>query len=171
MEQEPIAIVGRGCVVPGALDPDTFWENIAASRCHLDPASGGGIVRDFGASFDATGFALDAEEIIRLDPLYQWVLHAARQALREAGHAAARRSDAGLVLGNLSYPSAGLVSFAEQIWRDEPAIAWLRSAQPVLLWACQPISPRAPSASGPVASRWTPPVPQRCTRSSSAATG
>ena len=118
MEQEPIAIVGRGCVVPGALDPDTFWENIAAGRCHLDPASGGGIVRDFGASFDATGFALDAEEIIGLDPLYQWVLHAARQALREAGHAAARRSDAGLVLGNLSYPSAGLVSFAEQIWRD-----------------------------------------------------
>ena len=118
MEQEPIAIVGRGCVVPGALDPDTFWENIAASRCSLDPASGGGLVRDFDASFDATGFALDAEEIIRLDPLYRWVLHAARQALREAGHAAARRPDAGLVLGNLSYPSAGLVTFAEQIWRE-----------------------------------------------------
>jgi acyl transferase domain-containing protein/3-hydroxymyristoyl/3-hydroxydecanoyl-(acyl carrier protein) dehydratase len=118
VEQEPIAIVGRGCVVPGALDPDTFWENIAAGRCSLDPASGGGLVRDFDAAFDATGFALDAEEIIRLDPLYQWVLHAARQALREAGHAAARRPDAGLVLGNLSYPSAGLVSFAEQIWRE-----------------------------------------------------
>ena len=118
MEQEPIAIVGRGCVVPGALDPDTFWENIAASRCSLDPASGGGLVRDFDASFDATGFALDAEEVIRLDPLYQWVLHAARQALREAGPAAARRPGAGLVLGNLSYPSAGLVTFAEQIWRE-----------------------------------------------------
>ena len=118
MEQEPIAIVGRGCVVPGALDPDTFWENVAARRCSLDPASGGGLVGDFAASFDATGFALDAEEIIRLDPLYQWVLHAARQALREAGPAAARRPDAGLVLGNLSYPSAGLVTFAEQIWRE-----------------------------------------------------
>ena len=32
--------------------------------------------------------------------------------------AAARRPDAGLVLGNLSYPSAGLVTFAEQIWRE-----------------------------------------------------
>jgi acyl transferase domain-containing protein len=118
VEQEPIAIVGRGCVVPGALDPDTFWENIAARRCSLDPASGGGLVRDFDATFDATGFALDAEEIIRLDPLYQWVLHAARQALREAGHPAAWRPDAGLVIGNLSYPSAGLVTFAEQIWRE-----------------------------------------------------
>jgi acyl transferase domain-containing protein/3-hydroxymyristoyl/3-hydroxydecanoyl-(acyl carrier protein) dehydratase len=118
VEQEPIAIVGRGCVVPGALDPGTFWDNIAAGRSSLDPASGGGLVRDFGASFDPTGFVLDASEIIRLDPLYQWVLHAARQALDEAGHAAARRPDAGLVLGNLSYPSAGLVTFAEQVWRE-----------------------------------------------------
>ena len=37
---------------------------------------------------------------------------------RGAGHSAARRPDAGLVLGNLSYPSAGLVTFAEQIWRE-----------------------------------------------------
>jgi acyl transferase domain-containing protein/3-hydroxymyristoyl/3-hydroxydecanoyl-(acyl carrier protein) dehydratase len=118
VEQEPIAIVGRGCVVPGALDPGTFWENIAAGRCSLDPASGGGLVRGFDAAFDATGFAMDAGEIMRLDPLYRWVLHAARQALREAGQEAARRPDAGLVLGNLSYPSAGLVSFAEQIWRE-----------------------------------------------------
>ena len=75
-------------------------------------------MRDFDASFDATGFALDAGEIMRLDPLQRWVLHAARQALREAGQEATWRPDAGLVLGNLSYPSAGLVSFAEQIWRE-----------------------------------------------------
>jgi acyl transferase domain-containing protein/3-hydroxymyristoyl/3-hydroxydecanoyl-(acyl carrier protein) dehydratase len=118
VEQEPIAIVGRGCVVPGALDPGTFWENIAAGRCSLDPASGGGVVRDFDAAFDATGFAVDAEEIMRLDPLFRWILHAARQALREAGHPATRRPDAGLVVGNLSYPSAGLVTFAEQTWRE-----------------------------------------------------
>lgn len=144
MEQEPIAIVGRGCVVPGALDPDTFWANIAAGQCSLDPASGGGFVRDFDASFDAAGFALDAEEIMPLDPLYRWVLHAARQALREAGQPAAGRPDAGLVLGNLSYPSAGLVTFAEQIWRERPASAWRGSAQPVLLWPAGPCRrPRA----------------------------
>jgi acyl transferase domain-containing protein/3-hydroxymyristoyl/3-hydroxydecanoyl-(acyl carrier protein) dehydratase len=123
VDQEPIAIVGRGCVVPDAFDPDTFWENIAAGRCSLAPASGGGFVQDFDASFDAAGFAVDAAEIMRLDPLYRWILHAARQALREAGYAAAPPPDAGLVIGNLSYPSAGLATFAEQIWRQRQASA------------------------------------------------
>jgi acyl transferase domain-containing protein/3-hydroxymyristoyl/3-hydroxydecanoyl-(acyl carrier protein) dehydratase len=124
--QEPIAIIGRGCVVPGAFDPDTFWENIAAGRCSLAPASGGGFVRDFDASFDARGFAVDAGEIMRLDPLLRWVLHAGRQALREAGYASAPPPPrAGLVLGNLSYPSAGLTTFAEQIWRQGRAPAGL----------------------------------------------
>jgi acyl transferase domain-containing protein/3-hydroxymyristoyl/3-hydroxydecanoyl-(acyl carrier protein) dehydratase len=121
VEQEPIAIVGRGCVVPDAFDPDTFWANIAAGRCSLSP--GGGFVRDFDASFDPLGFAVDADEIMRLDPLYRWVLHAARQALGEAGCAAGPLPGAGLVLGNLSYPSVGLVSFAEQTWRAGQASA------------------------------------------------
>lgn len=38
MHVEPIAVVGRGCVLPGALDPDTFWENIAAGRVSLSAA-------------------------------------------------------------------------------------------------------------------------------------
>jgi len=32
---EPIAVVGRGCVLPGALDPDSFWDNILAGRVSL----------------------------------------------------------------------------------------------------------------------------------------
>src|ERR1017187_7598190 len=116
--QEPIAIVGRGCVVPDACDPDTFWENIAAGRCSLSSIEDGGCVRDFDAAFDACGFTVSAEEIMVLDPLYRWVLHAGRQALREAGRGSGPLPGAGLVLGNLSYPSAGLARFAEQIWRD-----------------------------------------------------
>jgi acyl transferase domain-containing protein/3-hydroxymyristoyl/3-hydroxydecanoyl-(acyl carrier protein) dehydratase len=107
---EPIAIVGRGCVLPDAFDPDTFWANIVAGKSSL------AIVRDFDAAFDPAGFAIDADELMRLDPLLRWVLHAARQALRESGHAG-DLPGAGLVLGNLSYPSAGLVAFAEQTWR------------------------------------------------------
>ena len=121
VDTELIAIVGRGCVVPGACDPDTFWENIATGQCSIEQASRGGFVRDFDRAFDASGFAVDAEQIMRLDPLQRWVLHAARQALREAGYPAAAPSDAGLVLGNLSYPSAGLVTFAEQVWREGQA--------------------------------------------------
>ncbi len=145
MEREPIAVVGRGCVLPGALDPDTFWDNIAAGKCSLSPvpdgrwrlpggrpgrqdqesagwAEVGGYVHGFDQAFDPAGFAADAGQIVRLDPLYRWVLHAARQALREAGQQQAApsvpASRTGLVLGNLSYPSAGLTRFAEQIWRD-----------------------------------------------------
>ena len=112
MGQEPIAIVGRGCVVPDACDPDTFWENIAAGRCSLSSIEDGGCVRDFDAAFDACGFTVSAAEIMVLDPLYRWVLHAARQALREAGRGSGPLPGAGLVLGNLSYPSAGLARFA-----------------------------------------------------------
>jgi acyl transferase domain-containing protein/3-hydroxymyristoyl/3-hydroxydecanoyl-(acyl carrier protein) dehydratase len=107
---EPIAIVGRGCVLPDALEPDAFWANIVAGKSSL------AIVRDFDAAFDPAGFAIDAADLMRLDPLLRWVLHAARQALRESGHTG-NLPGAGLVLGNLSYPSAGLVAFAEQTWR------------------------------------------------------
>ena len=30
MKFEPIAIIGRGCVFPGALDPQAFWELLSA---------------------------------------------------------------------------------------------------------------------------------------------
>ena len=116
MELEPIAIVGRGCVLPDAFDPEAFWANVMARRCSLGPD--GGFVQDFDSHFDAGGFAADASEIIRLDPLYQWVLHAARQALDEAGSQPHSRAGTGLVLGNLSYPSVGLVRIAEHVWRD-----------------------------------------------------
>ena len=116
MEQEPIAIVGRGCVVPDAFDPETFWANIRSGRCSLSP--GGGFVRDFDSHFDPGGFAAPPDEIVRLDPIYRWVLHAARQALDEAGRAPGPNPDSGLVLGNLCYPSVGLVRYAEEVWRD-----------------------------------------------------
>lgn len=83
MDFEPIAVVGRGCVLPGALDPDTFWENIAAGRTtvsaapagrwrlphrwamgsvddHLDRTwtDVGGYVEGFGSVFDPAGFRI-----------------------------------------------------------------------------------------------------------------
>jgi acyl transferase domain-containing protein/3-hydroxymyristoyl/3-hydroxydecanoyl-(acyl carrier protein) dehydratase len=115
---EPIAIVGRGCAVPGALDPDTFWTNVAAGRCELAPGDGGGRVRGFDAAYHPAGFLIDPDEIMRLDPLVRWVLHAGRQALTEAGQGPGPLPGAGLVLGNLSYPTTGLRRLAEQIWRD-----------------------------------------------------
>jgi acyl transferase domain-containing protein/3-hydroxymyristoyl/3-hydroxydecanoyl-(acyl carrier protein) dehydratase len=134
MTFEPVAIVGRGCVLPGALDPDRFWDNIVHGTVsleavrpddwrmppHTDPAATAGLVRGFDEVFDPNGFHTDAEEIAAYDPALRWVLHAARAALREAGHPGPL-TRAGLVLGNLGFPSRGLAAYAERIWlADRP---------------------------------------------------
>ncbi|MFE3598680.1 beta-ketoacyl synthase N-terminal-like domain-containing protein [Streptomyces sp. NPDC059142] len=140
MEFEPIAVVGRGCVLPDALDPDTFWENVAAGRGsltaapegrwrlprrwamgpvddHLDRTYGdiGGYVTGFESVFDPTGFRIAPERILSLDPLFHWVLYGVRQALAEAGREGPLPR-AGLVLGNLSYPTPLGAAFAEHVW-------------------------------------------------------
>ena len=142
---EPIAIVGQGCVLPGALDPEQLWELVARGADQLgepppdywglDPArvqttpdgesmdrtwaTRGGYVRGFEEAFDPSGFALDAELIQGLDPLFQWSLEAARQAWRSAGLEPGARRHGGVILGNLSYPTRALSGFAEAIWRGQ----------------------------------------------------
>ncbi|MCC2280516.1 beta keto-acyl synthase [Streptomyces sp. ET3-23] len=146
MSFEPIAVVGRGCVLPDALSPDVFWRNLLARRISIRQASQerwgvppdsaaagfgiGGFVHDFADTFDATGFGLGPEVILRLDPLFQWVLHAGRQALSEAGVPAVAPTRSGLVLGNLSYPSTAAVRYAEHVWlsSQEPPVRDAMSA-------------------------------------------
>ncbi|MFJ1896427.1 beta-ketoacyl synthase N-terminal-like domain-containing protein [Streptomyces sp. NPDC088115] len=140
MPVEPIAVVGRGCVLPGALDPDTFWENIAAGRLSLSAAPAdrwrlprhwamgsvddhldrtwtdvGGYVHGFESVFDPSGFQIAPERIASLDPLFHWVLYGVRQALTEAGRTGPLPRG-GLVLGNLSYPTPSGAAFAEHVW-------------------------------------------------------
>ncbi|HEV8560795.1 MAG TPA: polyketide synthase, partial [Actinophytocola sp.] len=111
---EPIAVVGRGCVLPGALDPDQFWDNIAHGRVNLQTVQG------FDEVFDPTGFHTDAEQVAASDPALRWVLHAARAALREAGRDGPHPR-AGLILGNLGFPSRGLAGYAARVWlADHP---------------------------------------------------
>ncbi len=126
----PIAIIGRGCVLPGANTPDELWSRVLAGEDLLTSApegmwriphasvlcspaapsvdrtwsSRGGYVQGFADRFDPTGFALTKEELAGLDPLVLWVLHSAREALRSAGITPAASLRAGAVFGNLSYP-------------------------------------------------------------------
>src|SRR6185437_5914579 len=139
---EPIAVVGEGCVLPGALSPDALRDAVFAGRSavtgvpdgrwrlraahamgtpehSVDRAwsDAGGYVEGFDPVFDARGFHLPEEVARSLDPSFRWVLHAARQALRPIGHD--RPSPrAGLVLGNLSFPTATMARFAEGVWLD-----------------------------------------------------
>ncbi|MER5176973.1 beta-ketoacyl synthase N-terminal-like domain-containing protein [Streptomyces sp. NPDC002896] len=154
MRFEPIAVVGQGCVLPDALDPGTLWENIAAGRVSLSSAPDGrwrlprslamgtaedptdrtwtdmgGYVRGFGSVFEPDAYLVGPERITGLDPVFQWVLHGARQALHDSGQQGPTPR-AGLVLGNLSFPSAAMARYAEHVWRDEqpPAVRELWAA-------------------------------------------
>lgn len=133
---EPIAIVGTSCILPGALSPADLWRNVLVGRDLLtspppgywgvDPHSmlhggrdrvasiAGGYVLGFEALFNPGEFD---EDLADLDPLFHWTLWGAREALRAAGQDEARPSArAGLVLGNLGYPSRSMVRFAETLW-------------------------------------------------------
>ncbi|MET7456928.1 beta-ketoacyl synthase N-terminal-like domain-containing protein [Streptomyces sp. NPDC005574] len=142
MAFEPIAIVGQGCVLPSALDPAAFWSGVENGRVNLSevapdewglpqdwsdlgvvewlpkgfrPVSG--LVRGFEEAFDPSGFSIDAEFVAGWDPALRWILHAGRQALREAEWDGPP-GRAGLVMGNLGFAWRGLTAYAEQVWLD-----------------------------------------------------
>ena len=148
MPFEPIAIVGRACVLPGALSPQAFWQALHDGRdligpvpdgfWRLDPArvvaasaaepaacDRGGYVSGFEAVFDPERYDLPRETIDGLDPLFQWLLHVSAESLREAGLKRGMGARTGLVAGNLSYPSHGLNRFAEAVWLECQGIGFL----------------------------------------------
>jgi hypothetical protein len=140
MSFAPIAIVGQGCVLPGALSPDELWRLAVEAKVVIGPAPAGrwGIDQGVGPGRECEGHARSdaarsrrlraglrqglrsaglrcaCEQIASLDPLFHWLLYAGREALRESTFAATRR--AGVVIGNLSYPSSSLSRFAERFW-------------------------------------------------------
>jgi 3-oxoacyl-(acyl-carrier-protein) synthase/3-hydroxymyristoyl/3-hydroxydecanoyl-(acyl carrier protein) dehydratase/1-acyl-sn-glycerol-3-phosphate acyltransferase len=144
MSFAPIAIVGQGCVLPGALSPDELWQLVVQARVVIGPAPAGrwgidpalvlakdakdtrdrtlhdrgGYVQGFDRVFDAQGFAMPAEEIAPLDPLFHWLLYAGREALRDVRFRG-DKARAGAVVGNLSYPSSSLSHFAERFWLEQ----------------------------------------------------
>ncbi|MFI5301459.1 MAG: polyketide synthase, partial [Polyangiales bacterium] len=143
MTAEPIAIVGSACLLPGAQTPTELWDNVVAGRdCVSSAPRGrwrlderaiacapsddatttrdkswsdrGGYVEGFDERFDPRGFAIDAELVASLDPLFQWLIHAGRIATGE--RAKGERDRAAVIVGNLSFPSASLNAMAERHW-------------------------------------------------------
>ena len=89
----------------------------------------GGYVSGF--EFDPRGLALSVEALQALDPLFQLAIQGVREALRGAddggegagvtkgqatGQETGRVPTTGLVLGNLSFPSAAMARFAQGVW-------------------------------------------------------
>lgn len=141
MSEFAIVIVGRACLLPGAHTPDELWQAVvngvdlvtAAPPERWQVATNdvmcagvddsvdrtwsdrGGYVTGFDDLFDPSGFAIPAEEIDGLDPVFRWTFHTAREALRDAGHADDDSARYGAIFGNLSFPSAGMAAFVESV--------------------------------------------------------
>ncbi len=144
MSFEPIAVVGRACLLPGAHSPEELWRLVEGGSDLLTPApegrwlvpkehmlcgpteasadrtwsDRGGYVRGFGDVFDPEGFDVPAAELAGLDPVFLWTLHTARAALADAGQGA-DRARVGAIFGNLSFPSLGMARYAQSVWMRE----------------------------------------------------
>lgn len=141
----PIAIVGRSCILPGALSPEELWQAVNTGQdlisttpegrwrasdadvlCQSDANSAnrswsnrGGYVRGFEQVWNPEGFALSAKELGQLDPVFLWSLHCAREALANAGDlrtGQVNRDRVCAIFGNLGFPSAAMSKYAESVW-------------------------------------------------------
>ncbi len=142
MRFSPIAIIGQACVLPDALSPAALLANVFAGHSSLRSAPSaqwrvsrarvmatpgdaqdrtwsdvGGYVSGFEQVFDPRGFRIAPEQVLALDPLFQWTLHGVREALKPTGHEGVS-ARIGLVLGNLSFPAANMARYAECVWLD-----------------------------------------------------
>lgn len=143
MSQPPIAIVGRDCVLPGALNPEALWQAVVEGRDLLSAApkgrwrvdsnrvlcaphetrtdctwsDRGGYVQGFEQIWNPEGFAVSAQSLATLDPLVHWLLHCARGALAQTQRGANHR--VGAIFGNLGFPSEGMARFADEVWRGQ----------------------------------------------------
>ena len=134
---DPVAIVGRSCLLPGVTTPEELFDASLGGRCLLTPtprdrwrgvdpgklsasdkqglrvsSATGGYVE---TSFDLTQFASRIPDLDQLDPIVAWLAQCAQQAL--GGPVAAPRT--GLIVGNLSYPSTMGTAFVEAVWTGE----------------------------------------------------
>ncbi|MFD2331656.1 beta-ketoacyl synthase N-terminal-like domain-containing protein [Cohnella sp. GCM10020058] len=138
MKFEPIAIVGQGCVFPGAENPEELWRIVAERRETLtEPEEGqwrlsraasrrgsdgtewstrGGYIRGFRAELDQLGLQVDAAQIGAMDRMVRWMLHAAAQALPDPAAGPDRHKRTGAVIGNLSLPTESMSRYAEHVW-------------------------------------------------------
>lgn len=129
---EPIAIVGEGCVLPGAFSPDALWRAVDAGEILYGPVPPGtlgltraeeaaspyvsGIVEGFTAVFDPALLLEKYRKGAGLDPVCAWPLQAAHEAWRQAGAPKVKSGRAGVYLANLSYPSRAHAAYAAQVW-------------------------------------------------------
>ncbi|WP_213271884.1 beta-ketoacyl synthase N-terminal-like domain-containing protein [Hyphomonas sp.] len=120
---ELIAIVGEGCVLPGANSPNALWDLVEHKRVVTQRVSPGRLgLSDRGVRNPAWASGLIDEAAgdaaASLDPVCRWPLTAVMDAWSAAAtdHVAPERR--AVILANLLYPSRAKAAYAADIWRD-----------------------------------------------------
>lgn len=120
---EPIAIVGDGCVLPGAHSPGALWNIVEQKRVvtqRVSPARLGLTDRVAQNPTWVSGLVEEAasDATASLDPVCRWPLTAVLDAWSAAttDHIAPERR--AVILANLLYPSHAKATYAADIWRD-----------------------------------------------------
>ena len=124
---EPIAIVGMGGGFPGASSLDGFWRLIEEARDSCRPVPAARWLLDAQAIQGNTPGAPDTVLTDRgcyiedpalagaLDPMVQILLRAGQAAFASARSENLKRSDVGVVLGNIALPTAGASALCDEI--------------------------------------------------------
>ncbi len=133
----PIAVVGMAGIFPGASDIDAFWHNISnkinsaeeipKERWSAPPDSmysekpapdktysmKACLVNDF--KFDPAGIDIDKNILHDIDPLYQFVLHAGREAFSDCVTKSLDRKRTGVALAAISLPTDSSSGLARKV--------------------------------------------------------
>ncbi|MBT9582457.1 type I polyketide synthase [bacterium] len=129
MQREPIAVVGLGAMLPGALSLDQFWSNLIqkvdlsreappgrwvlpADLAYDQHGSADHVVSKRGFfldpfELDPSGLCLDPAWLQPLDPLYKVALQASRQALLDGKTEALDANRIGVILAAIALPTDG----------------------------------------------------------------
>ena len=137
---ERIAIVGIGGVFPGARNLEEFWQNIvnakdtavdvAADRWRVQPdelystslspdkvnSQRACLIQNF--EFNPEGLNVDKSLLQRLDPMYQILLHAGRDAWNDANTDTVNRERVGVVIGNIALPTESSSLLSDELFKQ-----------------------------------------------------
>ncbi len=125
-----VAVVGMALRVPGAADPDVFWDNLMAGRVFLpieldDGAFGVGRI-ERTAEFDAALFGLSPAQATVTDPQHRVATELVWQALEDAGIDTKRDPGrVGLFLG------CGNTGYREKYVAADPQLSQVVGAQQI----------------------------------------
>ena len=179
VESEPIAIIGIGCRFPGSSGPDEFWNSIHGGRDEItevpadrfkldevydpDPTVPGKVCTRWGGfvdqvdKFDPQFFGISPREAARMDPQQRLLLEVTWEALEDAGQAPEKLPAATPASSSESRTTitAGPSSATSAASTPTQAPATLSALPPTVYRTCSTFADPASRSTPPVRRRWS----------------